>query len=100
MLKRCLISEFLYCKQKRLTSLISVMTLDDNQPSPLLHKICQLARNGLSEKLLKTLWLRVQWFYNQPQAILFISDNKLHNLAITVDKIIEVAVPITQDAIH
>lgn len=91
-LKERLVSEFSDSEQKRIQTLLSELPLGDDKPSHLLRKMRQLADNKIGEDILKTLWF--QRLPNQAQAILSVSTEKLDQLAIMADKIIETCNPV------
>ncbi|XP_055908317.1 uncharacterized protein LOC129950735 [Eupeodes corollae] len=56
-LKKVIIAEFTDSDQKKLRKLINSVELGDLDPSKLLKKMKELAKNQLSDEVLKTLWL-------------------------------------------
>ncbi|GBL85011.1 hypothetical protein AVEN_56096-1 [Araneus ventricosus] len=87
-LKTRLISQFSESESVRIRTLLSDLSLGDQRPSQLLHKMTLLAADKISDDVLRLLWL--QRLPLSTQQILTSSSEDLPGLAKIADKILEV----------
>lgn len=87
-LKKRMIEQFADSEQKQIRKLLQDMDLGDIRPSQLLREMRELAGKNLSDEILKSIWL--QRLPPNIRSILAISNEKLPELALLADKIIEV----------
>lgn len=88
-LKERLILQYSDSEQKRLKTLLMDIELGDKKPSTLLREMRDLSGGGLTDEMLKSLWL--QRLPQQQQAILSVKGtDDVTNLATLADKINEV----------
>lgn len=90
-LKDRLLRSFADSADKKLRKLLNEVDLGDRRPSQLLRRMRDLAQNGASEEVLKSLWL--QRLPQQVQAILASSKHELEELAQLADRITDVLSP-------
>lgn len=88
-LKKRVLERFADSDETRLKRLLTGLSLGDKKPSHLLRDMRDLAGTGLSEAVLKSLWLK--HLPNQCQAILSVSNEPVESLALLADKICEVS---------
>ena len=93
--KKRLVNEFADSQEKRLKALLSEMVLGDDRPSHLLRKMTQIAGTNISTEIVKSLWLKR--LPQQSQAILSIANDKIENLALMADKLVEISKPQATD---
>ncbi|GBN21475.1 Transposon Ty3-G Gag-Pol polyprotein, partial [Araneus ventricosus] len=87
-LKTRLISQFSESESVRIRTLLSDLSLGDQRPSQLLHKMTLLAADKISDDVLRLLWL--QRLPLSTQQILTSSSEDLPGLTKIADKILEV----------
>ncbi|KMQ85926.1 hypothetical protein RF55_15255 [Lasius niger] len=87
-LKDRLIKSFAVSSEKRLRKLLNEVDLGDRRPSQLLRRMRDLAQTGISEDVLKSLWL--QRLPQQVQAILTATKHDLEELSQLADRISDV----------
>ncbi|GBN91576.1 hypothetical protein AVEN_126974-1 [Araneus ventricosus] len=87
-LKTRLISQFSESESVRIRTLLSDLSLGDQKPSQILHKMTLLAADKISDDVLRLLWL--QRLPLSTQQILTSSSEDLPGLAKIADKILEV----------
>lgn len=85
--KERLLNTFKESENKRLQRLLTGIDLGDNKPSQLLQKMRNLATDGISNKVLKTLFL--QKMPDSVRNILIVSDEDIEKLALMADRIVE-----------
>ena len=87
-LKDRLVRSFADSAEKKLCRLLNEVDLGDRRPTQLLRRMRDLAQNGASEEVLKSLWL--QRLPQQVQAILASSKHELEELSHLADRITDV----------
>ena len=87
-LKDRLVKSFADSAEKKLRRLLNEVDLGDRRQSQLLRRMRDLAQNGASEEMLKSLWL--QRLPQQVQAILASSKHELEELSHLADRITDV----------
>lgn len=85
--KERLLNTFKESENKRIQRLLTGVDLGDNKPSQLLQKMRNLATDGITEKVLKTLFL--QKMPDSVRNILIVSDENIEKLALMADRIVE-----------
>lgn len=88
-IKQRLIDQFSESESTRIRTLLCDMTLGDQKPSQLLHKMSQMSAHKLPDDVLKMLWL--QRLPITVQQILTTSSDKIEDLAVMADKISEIS---------
>jgi len=88
-IKERLIDHFSISEEKRIKQLLNELEIGDRKPSGLLREMRGLARNGVSEDFLRTMWL--QRLPAQTQAILAASSENIDTLAVMADKITDIS---------
>lgn len=86
--KNRLIEVFEISDTKKIQTLLQDLTLGDRKPSALLRHMRDLAGDGFSEQVIKSIWLAQ--LPATVQSVLSVSSEKLDNLAGLADKIVEV----------
>lgn len=82
-----LLNTFKESENKRLQRLLTGVDLGDSKPSQLLQKMRNLATDGISDKVLKSLFL--QKMPDSVRNILIVSDEEIEKLALMADRIVE-----------
>ncbi|KAG5317708.1 SETMR methyltransferase, partial [Pseudoatta argentina] len=83
-----IVKSFADSVKKKLRRLLNEVALGDRRPSQLLRRMRDLAQNGASEEVLKSLWL--QRLPQQVQAILIASKHELEEVSQLADRITDV----------
>lgn len=87
-LKDRILEAFSDSEHKKMTKLLEDISLGDRKPSQLLNEMRRLTTDGMTDELLKTLWLKR--LPSQARVMLSTSEAELPELAKIADKIVEV----------
>lgn len=90
-MKQRLIEHFSVSEEKRIKQLLNNLEIGDKKPSILLREMRNLAKDGVKDDFLRTMWM--QRLPSHSQAILSTSTESLDNLAKMADKIADISIP-------